>query len=395
LKYRAWTVRGTDSPSLQEVSAHSIDSAMARFEAGGHTVLGRVEERPSHTSLFSPKRASFSIILLTQDLLALLRCGFTIIEALRSLSSRANGQSALVLENVLQSLHAGLGFADAIAQTDAFPEFYIAVVRASEHSSDLPAALERYLEYATRMDEVRQKLISASVYPALLICAGGAAMTFLLLYVVPRFSGIYDGMHGELPWTATVMMRWGHLVRGHAVETMIVIVGIIGLVIGAMTHPSFKKALVSLVLKQRQVSAWINQFHLARLFRTLGTLLDGGIPLAQALSMAMVVLPVRLRDNGHAALHLIKEGRRPSAAFREANLFTPITDQMLAVGERGGNLALMMIRSAEFYEADNARVLERIMRVTEPVLMALIGLGIGVIIVLMYLPIFELAGAIQ
>ena len=300
-----------------------------------------------------------------------------------------------MLENILVSLSTGRSFADSIELEGSFPSFYVAVVRASERTSDLPAALERYLSYATQLDDVRQKLISAAVYPALLVMVGSCAFVFLLTYVVPRFAGIYEGMRGELPWTATLMMNWGKLVRGHGTDTLLLALMAIALMIGLISTPAIREYAARKLLGQPALGNQIRVFYLARLYRTLGMLLEGGIAITQALEMSIGMLPSSLRHAGETALRFIKEGQRASTAFREANLSTPISDQMLAVGERGGDLGIMMTRVAQFYEMDTTRKLERLMRVAEPLLMTLIGLGIGVIIVLMYLPIFELAGAIQ
>lgn len=395
MKFEVWTAGGGAPPATMLIRAPSARVAEQQVQQLGLQVLGPAIPLGGASGLTAFKGSGFSVDLFAEDLLALLRAGFSVVEAVRALLTKMNQESRQALHSILKSLNSGQSFAAALEAEGSFPEYFTAVVRASERTSNLPDALERYLAYARQMNEVRQKLVSAAVYPALLIVVGLLAFAFLLGFVMPRFAGVYEGLRGKLPWTAELMLAWGRLVRGHGLE--IFTTGALALVgMGAAAHSrATRSRLLALILRAPGIGEHLRLFHLTRLYRTLGMLLDGGLAIHRGLDMALGLLPETLRPAGQEALRLINEGQRPSAAFLAAGLATPISDQMLAAGEAGGDLGSMMTRIADFYESDTTRKLERLMRIVEPLLMLVIGLGIGVIIIMMYLPIFELAGAIQ
>jgi general secretion pathway protein F len=181
----------------------------------------------------------------------------------------------------------------------------------------------------------------------------------------------------------------------HGSEIFLVIGILTFSVAGLITNSRSRLLLIDWLHHAPYLGEQLRLFHMARLFRTVGMLLEGGIPLVSATAMSLSVLPLDLKNKALIALARMREGVKPSLALREQGLSSSVADQMLAVGERSGELGSMMSRIAAFYEADTTRKLERAMSVFEPVLMAFIGLGIGVVVILMYLPIFELAGSIQ
>lgn len=384
---------------MREVEAASPELAARALAAQGCTVLAIKGTGKQNLLTAHWMRKRFRVDLFAQELLALLQAGLTIVEALRALSDdRASHRDRLthsVVEHLSRELDTGRTFAAALESRSEFPAVFIAMVRASEHTSDLPSALHRYLDYAQQVNAVRERVISASIYPLLLIGAGITVLIFLLVYVVPRFAGIYEGLHKDLPWAATLLMQWGLVVKHHGATLAIAVLVFMALCAAALASPTWRAGVLAELLKLTRTEHLARMFHVARYFRTCGMLLEGGIPLPRATQMALAILPGTLRTQAQHALTKIEHGIRPSEAYASTALSTPIVEQLLSVGERTGDLGTMMTRAAAFYEADGARTLERIMRALEPILMAAIGLAIGSIVVLMYLPIFELAGAIN
>jgi general secretion pathway protein F len=394
MKISLWVANTSGTPVLREFEAVSRDAAVQSAKADGLAVMSF---GPAQT-IRAKSRGSmgrFSVHLFTEELVALLGAGLNLLEGLRALVGKADGVGKRVLQSILEDLSTGKRFSEALEAHPEFPSIYISLVRASEQTSDLPTSLQRYLIHSAQMDDARQKAISAAIYPALLIVVGSSALVFLLLYVVPRFSGIYEGMRGELPWSAKLMMHWSLVVRDHGSELFLTLVCLVFVLVAVFTNSRTRLAMIDALHQLPYLGEQLRLFHMARLFRTVGMLLEGGIPLVSAMGMAINVLPVDLRRRAQAALDRIREGVRPSQALREVGISSSIADQMLVVGERSGELGAMMSRIAAFYEADTTRKLTRAMSVFEPILMAFIGLGIGVIVILMYLPIFELAGSIR
>src|SRR5262245_42314595 len=151
----------------------------------------------------------FSLLLFSQELLSLIESGITLVEALETLAEKeGRSDTRRMYHSMLESLREGRSFSAALDQFPGqFPALYVAAVRATERTGDLPEALARYVAYQSQVDGLRKKLIAASIYPALLIAVGLVVTLFLLGYVVPRFSQVYEDLGDNLPWLSQVLLR--------------------------------------------------------------------------------------------------------------------------------------------------------------------------------------------
>src|SRR6218665_1623590 len=282
----------------------------------------------------------------------------------------------------------GQSFSRVLASLpQAFPALYVTTVRASERSGDLVESLARYVDYHERLDLVRKKVVSASISPVALLLLGGLVIAFLLGYVVPRFSVIYAESGRDLPWMSLLLLRWGQGMQAHGAA-----IGAALLV--AATARRVLPLLATLLTRIPTLGARLATYHLARFYRSLGMLLRGGTPVVPALAMVAGLLPSDMQQGLARATQQIREGIGLSDAMAAAGLTTPVAARMLRVGENSGDMATMMERIAAFHDEELARWIEWFTKLFEPVLMAVIGVVIGAIVILMYLPIFELAGSI-
>jgi len=384
-------------PDLQRVSltVDAIDEADARrqMDARGHEVISlRAEQGAWGRS----GQAAFPLVLFSQELLALLRSGVGIVEAVQTLLEKeGRGATKAVLERINARLREGQPLSAALqAQPQAFSPLYVATVRASERTSNLAEALERYVDYARRIDEVRGKLINAAIYPVLLIVVSGLVVLFLLAYVVPRFAHVYEDLGDRLPLASRWMLAWGQAIEQHGLWLLL---GLVALVALAVSAPGRRAGalLLQRLWSLPAVGERLRVFQLARLYRTVGMLLRGGIAVVPALEMVQGLLSPSLRDDLSAATADVRHGRPLSVAFHDHRLTTPVSLRMLAVGERTGNMGDMLERAAAFHDDELARWAEWATRVVGPALMLVMGVLIGGIVVLMYLPIFQLAESIQ
>jgi general secretion pathway protein F len=218
---------------------------------------------------------------------------------------------------------------------------------------------------------------------------------FLMLYVVPRFSHIYADIGGDLPFMSRLLMHWGNFIGNHGLALLGATVFIIAALVYAGTRPSFRQWLSSRLWQLPTLGERLHLYQLARFYRSLGMLLRGGMPVVKALQMVSELLQLSLRGQLALAAASIREGQPISYSMERYGLTTPVALRMLRVGERSGRMGEMMERIASFYEEETARWVERFTKLFEPLLMVFIGLLIGGIVVLMYFPIFELAGSIQ
>jgi general secretion pathway protein F len=349
-------------------------------------------------SAWSPHRTRpFPLHLFAQELLGLLTAGLSVIEALETLLEKdPDPARARVLGRLAQDLREGLRLSAALRhQPEAFPALFVGLVQAAEVTSDLPRALGRYLDYETRVHTVRHKVTSAAIYPAVLLVVGGAVSLFLLGYVVPRFAAVYQGSGRDLPWASQLLMAWGALVAQHAALLAVVALALLSVAAWRMRRALRSGGWTRLLSNVPGAREKLQVLMLSRLYLTLGMLLEGGIALPQALRLSEAASDAATVRALQSVRHQIESGQPLSVAFAQQGLGTPVANRLLRVGEQSGQLGTMLVRTALLYEEETSRWIDRFTKVFEPVLMAAIGLVIGVIVVLLYLPIFELAGSFR
>jgi len=382
-------VESIDSQAPDETTARS------QLEGRGYTVLSVRARRP--LAFWQSAGERFPVTLFSQELRVLLAAGLPLVEAIETLAQKeGRGGSRAVLERIAASLRQGRTLSVALEEfPGAFPPLYIATVRAAERTSDVGAALLRYISNASQLDAIRRRVVNASIYPAVLLGVGALVTIFLLVYVVPRFAHVYEERGGDLPVFSRLLLAWGKAVDTHGLLILGAVAALIVVVVHALRRPQVRDRLVELAWRIPAVHGRLQLYQLSRFYRTVGMLLRGGVPLVGALEMAGELLHPLLRARLATATQAISEGHGVSQSMEANGLTTPVALRMLAVGEKSGNMGEMLESIAVFHDEELARWVDWFTRLFEPVLMAMIGLVIGVIVILMYMPIFELAGSVQ
>jgi general secretion pathway protein F len=385
-------------PGVGVVSeAFEADDEAGALRLAGAQGLSVLSARRSRSVGVARQRfaSRFQLVAFSQELVALLGAGLSLPETLDvMIEKESRPEARRVVQTIRERLMEGRSLSQAVdGLKQHFPPLYVATLRAAERSGDLCEALGRYIDYEVRLDALRKKVVSASIYPAALLIVGGLVVAFLLAYVVPRFAAIYAESGRELPWLSQLLLDWGQLQNAHGTALLVGVVVVGGLAALVLRHAgSVGGALVS---RLPAVRDRVLIYHLARLYRTLGMLVRGGTPLVSALDMVAGLLPAPLRPRLAQAALRIREGAPMSDCMLAAGLTSPVAVRMLRVGENSGDLARMMDRIASFHDEELARWVDWFTKLFEPVLMALIGIVIGGIVVLMYMPIFDLAGSLQ
>lgn len=392
MQFRIRALDVTNRITQLQVEASDEASARAQVQADGLTVLSATRSRT-----LSLSRQRFPVLLFCQELLALLRSGLSLVEGLEVMAEKEGRTlSRTVLTSLIDALRQGKTLSMAmLTQTAVFPDLLVAMIRASERTSDLDQALERYVAYSEQLDSLRGKLVSAATYPVILLVVGLLVVLFLLVFVVPEFSKVYEDISTELPLASQWLLAWGHFVKAHSTVLGAGLVTVIAGVVWTVRQPAVRQGALAQLERIPGIGSRMRVFRLARFFRTVGMLLRGGIPVVQSLELVRELLPLPMQQSLTRALLSIREGRAASDAFTENGLSTAVASRMLRVGERAGNLGDMMERIAAFHDEEMTRWLDRATRLFGPLLMLVIGLAIGGVVVLMYLPIFQLAESIQ
>ncbi|QBE62503.1 type II secretion system F family protein [Pseudoduganella lutea] len=349
---------------------------------------------PVRGALRASRVKALSLVLFSQELLALLKAGLGIVEALEALLEKETSPATRgVLERLLGGLREGQRFSTVLAeQPQLFPPLYVGIVRAAEGTSDLPRSLERYIDYQQRIDIVRAKIVSAAIYPSILLLVGGGVSMFLIGYVVPRFAEVYQGAGRNLPWLSQVMLSWGQFAGAHTGALLAGLVLVLAAVIMTVRRLMASGGMVRLLARLPAIGERVKIYELSRLYLTLGMLNEGGITIVQAIETVQGMVSANVKSGLQLAKSAVESGLPLSTAFEANGLTTPISLRMLRVGERTGDLGPMLTQSAAFYDGEITRWIDRFTRTFEPLLMAGIGLIVGAIVVLLYMPIFDLAG---
>ena len=290
------------------------------------------------------------LVPFTNELIALLEAGLSLVEAIDGLAEKERDPAVRsILEALRARLYEGRSLSAALAASPAtFPTLYVATVRASERSGAISEALQRFVTYQERIDVLKRQLINASIYPAVLLGVGSLVVVFLLAYVVPRFSGIYEEIGGELPLASRLLMQWGRLLDAHGTLVLGGALAFAAACVALALRPATRAAVGRAVAAVPAIRHQLKLYQLARLYRTCGMLLRGGLPVVTAFDMTGGLLSAATQPSLVAAAREVREGRSLTESLTHHGLTTPVGERMLRVGERSGNMGEMMERVASF-----------------------------------------------
>jgi len=336
-------------------------------------------------------------LVFNQELMALVKSGLPILRIWDLLIERA-GHAGFqrTLRDVREDIRGGASASEALAKHSRyFPELYVATVKAGEQSGNLPEVLQRYVAYLKLMVGLRQKVKKAISYPIVLIGIGLAVVAFLLTYVMPTFVSVYGESAKTLPWSTQVLLD----VVTHAESRLLpAAVVLIGLMLGVHAYyvtSAGKLAIDRLVLKLPLVGQIAVKHNTVQLTRTLGTILAGGTPLVDALKGARGAVSNKwISQEMIGAVNEIREGATLADALDRPRVLPRLAIEMLSVGEETGSLDTMLRDVAEFYEADLDTRLIQLTTWIEPALLLVMGVLVGGIVIVMYLPVFQMAGTV-
>jgi general secretion pathway protein F len=385
---------------VARVMAADSQRAAEQLQLEGLRVLSCQPAARSATDWLSgalPRRARLDVGLFTEELAALLEAGLGMVDAIRTLSIKEqDARARAALERVAVDLTEGQPLSRTFSnQNGTFPALLIAAVAASEQTGDLVVSLRRYSAHLENLEALRGKVIGAAVYPTLLLVVGSAVVLFLLGVVVPRFALLLEGAHSDLPTASRLLLGLGKAIARHPWLYVAALSGAIGLagygLVRAMRSGWQIRGLQRLWI----IGPLVRTFRHAQFYRTSAMLVQGGIPVLRAFGMCRSLLTPEDQAGLDAANVAIAEGGRIGLALHEREIADEVALRMLEVAQRTGRLSEVLARIAQFKEGQLARAVAVASRLIEPALMIFIGLVIGAIVVLMYLPIFDLASSLQ
>jgi general secretion pathway protein F len=400
-RYRALNPRGEMLDGQME--AASVDEVVHRLQGQGHLP---VEARPASEggglpawrSLFTPRPfAGPRLVQFTQQLATLLAAGQPLDRALGILLELPEDEAARrTIADIREAVRGGAALSTALdRQHGTFSRLFVNMVRAGEAGGNLHETLARLAEYLERARALQGRVINAMIYPAILMVMVTLSLLFLLGYVVPQFAQMYESLGAELPMFTLVILAVGNFVRDFWI--VLVVVPVIGIwwLERKRRDPAFRLAFDAWLLRQRFAGLLVARIEVARLARTLGTLVRNGVPLITALGIGRNVLGNRmLAEDVEKAAEEVKNGVSLSTALGRHKRFPRLALQMIQVGEESGALDAMLLRTAETFEHETSLALDRMLAALVPAVTMVLALVIGIVILGILMPMYELTGAI-
>ncbi len=350
--------------------------------------------------LHAPRRARIptrDFLIFNQELATLLRAGMPLVQSLELLTRRVTSPLfRSVLEDIHEKVRGGTALSDAFAaHGDLFPSVYVASLVAGERSGNLDAVLRRFVEYTKVIATVKRKTLSALVYPAILIALALILVSIIVLRVVPAFSDFYASFGANLPLVTRIIVAISDVVRGQFLLLLLVGGGTIAAFISWLRQPGQQARFDRMVLRVPVVGEIATKFATSQMARTLATLLGGGLPLVNALTIA-----ARSVGNQFIAAELdvvgtrVREGVSFAAALEARRVFPDVAVKMAEVGESTGALQEMLNTVADFYDEEISTNMERFVTLVEPVLLVIMGIVIAGLLLALYLPLFQLSSVL-
>lgn len=394
---------GTDTGEILEGVYVADSEAKLRqdFEKKGLYVLS-LRQRGSlgWQGLTLPRRqrlATREFIVFNQELAALLRAGMPLLQSLDILRQRMeNPVFKSVLDDVHDRVQSGTALSEAFSAHGAmFPGVYTASIMAGEKSGSLEEVIRRFINYARLIAGVRRKMLSALIYPAILLTLALVVVIIVVLLVVPEFGDFYDGMGADLPLATRALTALSETLR----ETFLfIILGGVAGVTGLWAwfkRPGRRASIDRMLLRVPGVGTIAAKFATSHLARTLATLLGGGIPLVNALDVA-----ARSVGNQHVSHQLakisqeVREGQALSTSMSARGVFPSVAVKMVEVGESTGALQDMLNNVADFFDEEIETTLARVMTLVEPVLLVVMGIVIATLLLALYWPLLQLGAVV-
>ena len=335
----------------------------------------------------------------TRLLSSLLAAGVPLSRALVILTKEASAPAAKAKWKEIHDLVVdGMSLADAMAKSpDTFPRIYVAMVEAGETGGFLDVVLAQIADFQTLEKEMRSKVMTAMLYPAILLGLALCVLVFLLVFFIPRFQTIFAGFGGHLPLITQVIVGISHLLRSYG-PILLLGLFIVGLMVRTwFTSEQGRRTWEGLILRAPVVGPLVAQFAMSRFCRMLGTLLGAGVPLINALNVARRSIGNQaLVDAVSNSIERVKEGKQLGPSLAECRtLFSGSVLEMISVAEESGRLDHELVRIANVTEGDLDRQLKTAVAMAEPLMLFFIAGFIGTIFIGMVLPIFTLQDYIK
>jgi general secretion pathway protein F len=332
------------------------------------------------------------VVHFTQELAALLKAGLPLersLQALLEVTSSSGLKS--ILSQVLRDLQGGKSLSEALSRHKAFSPLYVSLVQAGEAGGFLEVALSRLGDYLKTVSEFRSYLATALIYPMILAGVGSLSLVLMLIYVVPRFEAFFKEMGQSLYWSTSLLLALSNAFRAYWWVGALLVAMAALTFIRLLRTPRGQLAVDRTKLRAPFLGDLTKRISAAFFAKTLGTLLNNGVPLVAALRVVTTAVPNRFMAQALGGVQTeVEKGQPLSAMLKKVGLLPELFLQMVAIGEETGHLGEMLLAAAESLESDARAAVQRLMALLEPFLILIMSLVVAFIIVSLLMPILNL-----
>ncbi len=381
-RYRAVTAAGTITTGL--VDAVSEDDAIAQVRGLGHLPMvanpaGRRRWQSLLPSAGAARYPANAVVFVTQQLAALLGARLSLDRALAILVELGEARRLRKpLLGVLSAIRDGSNLADALEASGAFSKPYVTMVRAGEHGGNLEATLRRLAEYLAASATVRQTIVSAMIYPAILLCTSILSIGFILVVVLPEFAPLFAQAGKPPPFAMQVALDMGTFLFDHWWVVIALLAGAFLVLRQFSNTLAYRNWRDRTVLRLPLFGDLVVKTQIERFSRTLSTLMANGVNLPQGLALASETLSNSIIANAVSETAArLKEGEFLTARLRQTGVFPQLALDMLRVGEETGSLEEMLVQQAELYEHEVKQAVNRLLSLLVPVVTVFMGLVVA------------------
>ncbi|OQY13870.1 MAG: hypothetical protein B6I31_00215 [Desulfobacteraceae bacterium 4572_19] len=391
-RYEAIDLQG--KKFIDEKDAVDKDELLLGLQSNGIVLVKWLGGEKSKVPFFSAskqKLKSKELLQLTKDLAHLLKSGLPMDRSLAIVESSAHENSVRDMAGYLKgAIREGSSLSDALSEKpEDFNDLYVNMVRVGEVGGALPQVMEKLASFMERTEEIKSFIISSSIYPIILSLVGVGSILIILGFVVPSFAGVFQDLGQEIPFSTKVLMAISNFLRSWWWLMAVLIFGIIVSAWSFFKTASGKIIMDKWLLKFPMIGTLLMEIQVSRFARTMGTLIESGVPLIRALAIVKnVVGNSVVKEAVNHIYDQVKEGNQISSLMKERDIFPPMAVQMVALGEETGRIGDMFSAVADELDSRNQKKIKSYLALLEPVSILFMGIVIGGIVLSMLSTIF-------
>lgn len=339
-----------------------------------------------------------TLVFFTRQLSTMFSAGLTIEKAITDLEKEEkNKKFAKVLRRISDDIRKGYSLSESMEQhPGVFNPLYVALVKAGEVSGTLHTVLDELSDYLEKIEDTRRKVISAMAYPVFIMVFLVFVVWVMFYYIVPMFAGVYADFNAELPAPTRAAIAISNFIVNNVFLTILIVIGIVVAFFLVNLTDRGRYIMDSIKLKIPVIGKVIGNSIMSKFSRTFSILMAAGVPIMDTMELTENVVQNAVVEGGvRRARVMVKEGYGVANAFRKTGIFPPTLLQMIATGEETGDMDKLLGKAAQFYEKLVDSVIDRLTSLIEPLLIVIMAALVGSIIVVIYLPIFDLGEAIS